>query len=271
MRLLLILAVISCASAQDAREIVRRSVSRDQSNWQRLRDYTFVERVERRKLDRDGRVASKESETFDVIILGGQPYQRKIAHNDSPLGPAEERKASAKFGKLMAELDAETPEQRQKRIESFERRRRESRAFLQEVPDLFHLRLLGEEIIDGRRMWVIEALPRPEYRPKHRNAAMLQKFRGKLWVEKNEYQWVKLEAEAIETVSFGWFIARLGKGSAVEFQQTRLKDELWAPSYARIRVNGRLALVKRLAGEAEVTYRNHRKFQSDSRILPAEP
>ena len=35
-------------------------------------------------------------------------------------------------------------------------------------------------------------------------------------------------------------------------------------------LNARLALLKKLSAQIEITFRDYRKFQTDSRLLPAE-
>src|SRR3989442_660582 len=52
--------------AQDAREIVRKSVESDQISWQRAKDYAWVRRVETHV---HGGKAKDYSRTFESIIL----------------------------------------------------------------------------------------------------------------------------------------------------------------------------------------------------------
>jgi len=40
----------------DAREIIRHAVAADERNWRTARNYTFLQRVELRRLDAQGRV-----------------------------------------------------------------------------------------------------------------------------------------------------------------------------------------------------------------------
>jgi hypothetical protein len=50
--------------AQDAREIVRKSVELDQTNWLRMKDYTWVARSTERHFDSNGKVKSEESRAW---------------------------------------------------------------------------------------------------------------------------------------------------------------------------------------------------------------
>ena len=100
---------------------------------------------------------------------------------------------------------------------------------------------------------------------------MLSKIHGRIWVDKAEYQWVKLDAETTDTISFGLFLARLGRGSSFRFEQRRINDEVWLPAHAEIAIDGRLALIKRVRAGIDIRYSNYRKFQTDSRIVSTTP
>src|SRR6478735_4856175 len=97
------LAVSVCLGAEDAREIVRRSVNVGDENLKAARNYTFRERSEERTLDGAGRVTKTESETRDITVLSGSPYRRLIARDDKPLPPKDERKEDEKLRKIAEE------------------------------------------------------------------------------------------------------------------------------------------------------------------------
>ena len=277
MRMERLLFAILCVSlsagpsgAEDlsAVEIIRRSVSRDFDTWERARNYICLERHVEHRLDGKRRVKSTEITTYEVLILFGEPYRRLVARDDRPISEKEARKEEDKLARLTAERQRETEIERRKRAAEFDKRRQRGRAFLREIPEAFDLRLAGEEVFAGRPVYVIEGVPKPGYRARESMARMLPKFRGKLWIDKEDYNWVKLEAESIDTVSFGLLLARLAKGSRVEFEQFRVaSDELWLPRRVRVNVGARIALVKKISADIEVTYSDYRKFQADSRIV----
>ena len=97
-------------TAQEAREIVLRSVKLDSDNYRIARNYTFVERNETRQLDGQGRLKERRVLTHDVTLLEGLPYLRLIARNDQPLPPAEEKKEREKLRKSIAERQKEMGE-----------------------------------------------------------------------------------------------------------------------------------------------------------------
>lgn len=255
-------------TAAELTEIVRRSVTTDSRNWERARHYTYIERRLAKTVDSRGEVTSQKSETFEVMILYGQPYRKLIARNDQPLPPKEARAAQEKLDNLVAQRQRETPERRARRLAEYDQRRRKQREFVREVPDAFAFRLLGEERVSGQEAWKIEAIPKPGYKPRNAMAARIfPKVRGVIWIDQAEYQWVKLEAETIDTISFGGVVARLAQGARIHFEQTRVNDEVWLPVRAEVAASARLLLVRRMGGESEITFSGYRKFQSDSRVV----
>jgi hypothetical protein len=269
--LTILLGVASVLPAQsvrdDAREIVRKSVELDQSNWHRMRDYTWIARQTDRNVDSSGHVKSEKTDEWETVVIYGEPHHRMLKRDGKPLSEADDRKEQAKLDQLVAKREQETPEQRARREAEHEKQREKDREFLRDVPDLFDFRLLGDEKIDGHDVWVISATPKPGAQPKHGDAKALLKIQAKVWIDKAEYQWVRLEAETTATISFGLFIARLAPGAKLEFEQTRVNDEVWLPKRAVVRGAARLALVKKLAGEEETTWTNYRKFQVESKVV----
>jgi hypothetical protein len=257
-------------AAPPAVEIIRRSVEALQTSASRARDYTYLQRSEVRELDKAGQVRDTESTTWDVVMLGGRPYRKKIAKDDTPLSGAEAKKAEEEFEKEVRKREKESEASRQRRLEKERKQEEEARRYWREIPDAFDFNLLREEPVDGRPCWVIAAEPRRDYRPKERGAAILSKFRGTLWVDENDYQWVKVEAETIDTIAIGWVLARLAGGTKISFQQTRVSGDVWLPSHVSSRIDARVALFKKLRAEVDVRYSNYRKFTTDSRVLPGE-
>ena len=265
MRCLALLAVVSLSAASpDARDIVRRSALLSDQNDQRARMYTFVERGEQR--EPDGTVKVK---TWDVTMLEGSPYRRLIQINDKPLPPAAEKKEQDALRKSIEDRRKESPSARQKRIAEYEKRRARFRDLTKEVADAFDWTIAGEERIAGRPAWVLEGTPRPGYRAKSREAKVFEHFRGKLWIDQTGANWVRIEADAIDTVSFGLFLFRLTPGAHISIEMTRVNDEVWLPKRIAFRGSGRIAGLKKISVDATTTYSGFRRFSTESRIVEA--
>jgi hypothetical protein len=270
-KIFVLLAVSLAARAADltdAREIVRRSVTAEIENSRRAKNYTFLQRTEERELDDSGQVRSKQSKTYDVTMLQGSSYKRLIERNDHPLLPREEKKEEDKLRSSVADRRHETTAQREKRVSEYDNRPGRNRAMLREIPEAFDFRIRAEEVVDSRPVYVIEGTPRPGYRPQNSDARMvLPKLKLTGWIDKADFNWTRIDAEVIDTITWGLCLFKLSPGARFQLQQTRVNDEVWLPKHTWVTLSARVAFVKRVNLEQEATFRNFRKFQSDSHIV----
>jgi hypothetical protein len=263
MRLIVLLLIASAAWAQDANEIIRRSTDRDFRNFESRKNYTYQEHIEFRQYDGKGKLAKTEAETHEVLILEGQPYERLIAKNGKPLSEKDTEKEQNKLDKESEKRQHQSASEKAK----LEKERAEDRKYLREFADAFDFQIIGEELVSGKPTWVLSVNPKPGYQAKDSQAKMFAKLKGKIWIDKGEFHWVKAEGEAIDTLSFGLFLFRVSPGATVSFEQTRVNEEVWLPSHITIRADARLALVKKMRAEIDITYSGYKKFQADSKIV----
>ena len=248
--------------------LIRAVAENDIANDLKQRDYTYLQREEEHKLDGQGKQKSLETRNFEIMMLYGQQVRRLIARNDKPLSAEESAKEEKKIQRIMRERELATPEQREKRLRKEEKEREEARAFVREVADAYTFRLVNTERLDGRETYVIDAKPRPDFHPRLKDAKYLPKFRGRVWIDSAEAQWVKLEVEAIDTVSWGLLLARIHKGSRIGIELTRVNDEVWLPKSVSLKLSARVALLKNFNVLEDVSYRDYKKFRTDTRIVP---
>ena len=252
---------------EQIRGLIRQVADKDIDNNKRQTNYTYLEREEQHHLDGKGIPKSSESKTSDVMMIYGEQVERLIAKNDKPLSQKETAKEDEKIQKIIDKRKQETDEERRKRLEKEEKQRAEDREFVKDVSDAYNFRLLGIEQLEGREAYVIDAEPRPDFQPHHKDAKLLTKFCFRVWIDKEEKQWVKLEAECIDTVSWGVFVARIHKGSRILIETTRVNDEVWLPKHVDIKVDARFALLKNFNEDIDLSYRDYKKFRSDTRIV----
>lgn len=270
-KLLPLVALLPCfAGAQDPAEIVRRAVETDTLNQETARNYTFLQRQEERQFDGSGKQKQYQLRTWDVTLLEGSPYRRLVARNDQPLSPAEQQNEEEKLRSNIEQRRKETPQQRERRLAEWHRRQQRQREPMREMVDAFNLRLVGEETLNGGQAWIIDATPKPGYKPKLASAAYFPKITARLWISEGDYNWIKIDARTLDTISFGGFILRLGKGAHLAIEQTRVNNEVWLPKHVSVDFNARLALIKGLRASLDVVFSDYKKFQAESRITSIE-
>jgi hypothetical protein len=256
----------------DPRDLIQRSAQNELQNEKIARSYTYIQREEEHRLNSSGKVTSTESETSEVMILYGEQVERKIAKDDKPLSPKEAAKEEEKIDKFMNDRKNETPEQRQKRLDKEEKEREEGRAFVAEIDQAYNFTLVGTENIEGRDAYEIDAQPRPGYKPQSRAAKLLlPKFTFRVWIDKQDSQWVKIDAEAIDNATWGLFLLKLYKGSKASLEQTHVNDEVWLPKQIHIDVRARVAFLKSFNEDIDITYKDYKKFRTEIKLGPSVP
>jgi hypothetical protein len=255
-------------SQDQIRDLIREAAERDIENDKKQRDYTYIQREEEHKLDGQGQVKSSESRTYEIMVLYEEPVHKLISRNNQPLSDSDARKEDEKVQKIIEKRKNESESNRRKRVEKQDHDREEARQFVKEIADAYNFRLAGEENLDGRETVVIDAEPRPGYEPHMKNARFLPKFRFRVWLDRAEKQWVKLDIQCIDTVSVGLFLARLHKGSSIQIEQLRVNDEVWLPKHVSLKLDARVALLKGVNIAEDVSYRDYKKFRTGTRIVP---
>ena len=167
------------SSVPDVRQIVASSIAATQRHWQARLHYTYMERDESRRRDLAGRVKAEDVDVSRTILVNGIPYELLVERNGRPPSAEEERKQKEK----LAKLKRETPAQRTERLREQEE---ENTSLVREVPKAFDFQLVGEEAVNGRPAYVLQATPHPGYHARGKYGRMFSKVAGKLWVDKQD-------------------------------------------------------------------------------------
>ncbi len=262
--ILLLAAAPELAAQPDPHEIVRRAVAAyEGQNDQIALRYSFIEHVEKKDLDTNGRVEKREIKTHEVFMCDGTPIRRLIAEKGRPLSPEELHTNDEGFRKALEARKKESPRERAKRIREFEETRTRYDKAIREIPDAFQFKLLGEEPVNGRAAWVIEAAPKPGYRPIDRYSKLYTQVHGRLWIDRADHQWVRLEAELLDPIWFGWILVRIGKGARVKMERMKV-DDVWVPRLLWYTASARVGLILTYTVEEEFKYQNYKELGPES-------
>jgi len=254
-------------SPAQMRELTRVVAQNFRDNYKKQRNYTYIERDVEKQLGGNGQVKSTEIKTYEIVDIYGEQVRRLIEKDDKPLDAKEAGKEEEKIQKIIDKRKNESDDDRRKRLEKETKDREEGRKFVSEVADSHDFKLIGTELIGGRESWVIDGDPRPGYEPQDKGSKFVSKFRGRLWIDKEEMQLSKMDIEAVDTVSVGWFLARIHKGTRVTYEQLRVNDEIWLPGHLTYKFDARVALLKGFNVDGEQTYRDYKKFRTSSKIV----
>jgi hypothetical protein len=235
------------------RHIVELSIAATERNWQARNHYTYIEVDEDQRLDSRGLVQSADVDVSTIVLVNGAPFERLMKHNGMPPSASEQRKQEVDLGKLRRE----TPEERAERLHED----REDSSFIREVPLGFDFQLVGEEAVNGRPAYVVQSTPHPGYRPHGKYGKMFLGVEGKLWIDKQDFGWVKVDGQVIQPISLGLFLARVQRGSHIMMDQVRVGEGIWMPKRIEVRVRAKVLFVMSYDMDKILTY---------SEYLPAQ-
>ncbi|MGB2621813.1 MAG: hypothetical protein WA857_13930 [Candidatus Acidiferrum sp.] len=243
------------ASTLDARQIVSQSLVATEHSWQARDEYLYTERDEDRRLDSVGQVKSDNVDVTRMTLVNGIRFEQLMEHNGQVPSAEDQKKRDEDIEKLRHE----TPEERAVRL----RKNQETRSFLHDLLQAFDFRLVGEEIVEGRPAYVLQATPHPGYRARGPYSKLISRVQGKLWVDKQDFGWVKVDGEVTQSFSMGLFVARVQRGSHILLDQICLAGAVWVPKRIEIRATARILFLKSLDLDRILTYSDYRPF-SDS-------
>jgi hypothetical protein len=238
------------ASVVDARQVVLPSVLATQRSWQARDHYTYLERDEDRRLNSLGQVKSESVDVTRMMVVNGARFEQLLEHNGLPPSPKEQKKSNDDLDRLKHE----TPDELAARV----RKDQENRAFLRDVLEAFDFRLVGEEIVGGRPAYVLQATPHPGYRAHGKYAKVFSRVEGKLWVDKQDFGWIKVDGQVTQSFSLGLILARVERGSHIIMEQTCVGEAVWVPKRIVIRAMARILFFKSLDVQRTLTYTDYR-------------
>jgi hypothetical protein len=239
----------------DVRAIVGLSIAATDRSWRARIHYTYLQRDEDRRLDSHGLVKSNDVEISTIIFVNGVPFEQLVEHNGLPPSRAEQRKQADQLNKLKRET-------REERVARLRQEEEDNTALIREVPRAFDFELIGEAVVDGRPAYVLQATPHAGYHARGKYGEMFPKVKGKLWVDKEDFGWVKADGQVIQPFSIGLFLARVLPGSHITMEQTRVGDGIWMPQHVEIRAAAKILFIKSLIIDKVLTYSGYRPAQT---------
>ena len=247
-------------SGQDnVTEIIKRSSAAMENNWKAAPGFSYTERDVQSK-----KGGAQVTKTYEVALIEGSNYNRLVAVNDRPLSKTQEQQEEQKFRAEIQKRQHESPAERAKRVAKYEKERRQDHAMIAEMAKAFDFKMTGSERMNGHDTWVFQALPKPGYKPKMRDAKVLPSMKGKLWVDKQHYQWAKVQGEVIRSVSFFGVLAKVSPGTRFMLEQEPVNGSVWLPKHFSTNVKASaLGFINESSTDDE-TYNNYKPLASSA-------
>ena len=220
-----------------------------------LEQYTFNEKQTERRLDAQGNVKKIISSSYEVYPSAepGHTYRKLVEKNGVPLTPEELAREDRKQEKKEAKATRTAAQEAA-------RQRKENEA-IDDIFRVYDFRMVGRETLKGRSAILLAFRPRPEVEPATKGGKIFRKFSGRAWIDEEDLQLVRVEAEMVDDLSIGFgVLAKLKKGTRAQFQRQKVNGEIWLPSEARFVGHARVLLVKGVHVDSLSEYSDYKKF-----------
>lgn len=233
--------------------------------------YAYVETRREQKLDKRGRVQEESVRVFESYpgLPGEDRWERLIAEDGRPRPAAELEKVDRdrqRQAEALARQLTEQPAKVRARLErDLARQRHEFATIVDDIFIIFDIDMRGREAIDGHDTIVLSLTPRPKAKPRTREGRQMQKFSLRAWISESDHELVRLDAEAIDTLSAGFgVLVRLHKGSQLSFLRRKVNNEAWLPAAVSFRGGARVGLIRTLRRSGTSEFSGYRKFSVDT-------
>lgn len=276
------LALVACAClfpsaaaarpASDASEIIKRSVVVNSADWNAQPAFSHRARYRKCKIEADGKVTVEQTKIYETVMIAGSPYERVLAIDNQPLTGVQQRQERLKMEREIARRANETPAERTARISRYENARAEEHMLMQQMTAAFNFTLTGEQQVEGVDCYVLNAVPNPAYQPPVEKARVLAGMRGRLWIDKEHFHWVRVQAEVANPVQFGMFVAKVKPGTRFELEQTPVGN-VWLPKHFSESVNASVFGFYSLRSSEDEEYLDYRSALLDAKAAanPSHP
>jgi hypothetical protein len=203
-------------------------------------NYAYKERRTELHVNPFGRVGTGGVEGYEVTpIENGAVILRKLIERD---------------GKRVTDGDED-------RIKVTEERRRPGRrTSMEDVVAMLTFKMDRRETVNGRDAIVITFTPKADGDPQTREGRLAKAFTGTAWVDEVAHEVIRVEAKAVDTISFGFgIIARLNEGTTVTLVREPIPDGLWLPTSIRFAGEGRAMLFRKLNVDQRIEWSEYKK------------
>jgi hypothetical protein len=231
-----------------------------------VEQYACRKKVEELEPAKSGDFRTKSVKEFEVFYLGGREVDRLVAKDSRPLAPDEQQAENARVERKVKELLHKQEKQSEREARGEKKKDDEPgiSMFLRVE------RFSNPRRVDFRGQNVVsfDFEGNPEYRPKTRLESLVQKLVGRMWVDDQAKEIVKLDARFANSMKIGGgILASIHEGSAFDFEQTLINQEIWLPSYVEAHLIARL-LFKGVREDEIIHYSDYKKFRVETVAEP---
>lgn len=258
------------APAVDPVELIRRVVRSQRRVEAAFEGATYDEREVRIGWDAQGRPVNVETRLYYVLAgENGAEGSRELVEVDGRAATEEEkRKAAAddeKGKKRRVEQKAAAQAKAPVRVAGDDDDPLVGSRRLSELIGRYTIRLVGEEVIEGRPAYVLDFSPNPAApAPKGLGDRALNALEGRAVIDASTFQVRSVEAHLTRSVKVAGGLAANVKTAGVSYTGQPAGGGVWFPCAVDFRVTGKTAVFFRLDTSFRAEFANLRRFKVET-------
>jgi hypothetical protein len=221
-------------------DLFERVVANQKRTDQELDLYERIERLETRKTGSDSSPA--EVKVWRVFPASVSNDKIPLSADGKPINAESYRSELQKLEKLLIWAAQKGPGQ-DEALAKMAHKRKERDDLIEATHAAFIFTLVGHEMRGERSLAKYSMVPNPKYRPNSRNATLLTKVTGYVWLDEQAAELAKVEGEVSEDISLALFLAKVYKGSRFMQERYEIEAGVWLPTYQQYDFDGRKFLL----------------------------
>jgi len=234
-------AAAPLAASQDGRsDLFERVVANQKRTDQELDLYERIERLETRKTGSDS--GPGEVKVWRVFPAGVSNDKIPLSAEGKPINEESYRAELQKLEKLLVWATQKGPGQ-DEALAKMARKRKERNDLIEATHAAFIFTLVGHELRGESNLAKYNMVPNPKYKPTSRNAMLLTRVKGFVWIDEQAGELAKVEGEVSEDISLALFLAKVYKGSHFMQERYEIEPGVWLPTYQQYDFDGRKFLL----------------------------
>lgn len=258
-------------------EPLMKAITANQDKIEEMRERYTCKLVEvERKHDGDGRIKETETRAYEVTPVGEQFVERLMSVNGKVLSASEREKEDKRVEKEIEEIVKRQEKKQQKKQRARARGENEEEdkdeVTIKDFLKISEITSVRREAFRGHEVIAFDFEPRKGFKPKSRAEDIVSKLAGTIWVDEVAQQVARLEARLTDSYKIGGgMLASIGASTAFSFEQEKIGDEIWLPSFMEANISARVLLLAKFNRSVERRYTEYKKYQIDSNYDLSKP
>jgi hypothetical protein len=247
-------------STPDPESLLKAVVANQKQLEVARKNYIFHRHDEEQDTDENGKVKKTTVSDYEVFFVENWQIERLLEKNGKTLNDSEKKKQD--------ETVAKEEKKARERIDREAAGKEPDKEVITMAKFLDADRFynLRRTTLNGHEVYAFDFSPRPDFKAHDMSEKILEALGGTLWVDENAKQAVRLEAHLLEGIKIaGGLVGSVKKGASVVFEEQKINDEVWMPSYGEVHLDYRLIFSRKVANVV-LHYSDYRKFKVESKI-----